>query len=56
VRRPRKRGGVLSGDHFLYFFFHQLQRLPVSTRREGVAISAITGVMLAAQRIMSPLL
>jgi len=37
---------VLAGDHFLYSFFHQLERLPVSPRREGVAISSITRVML----------
>src|SRR6266705_3005669 len=46
VHSTHKRGGVLTGDHFLYSFFHELERLPVSPRREGVAISAITSVML----------
>src|SRR6202008_3348594 len=36
----------LTGDHLLHFFLHELKRLPVSSRSEGIAISSITKVML----------
>jgi hypothetical protein len=45
VRGAHKRGWVLTGDHFLHFSFHELKRLPVSARCQGIAIPAITSIL-----------
>src|SRR3989441_12338561 len=44
--RSHERGGVLTCDHLLDSLSHELERLPIPPRREGVAISTITSVML----------
>src|SRR5205807_10357935 len=41
-----ERVADLSVDHFRYCVFQELESLPVSPSGEGVAISAITGVIL----------
>jgi len=51
------RGGILASDHSLHFLFSPTGTLASILGREGVAISAITSVMLGVQppcRTLSP--
>src|SRR5260370_27482078 len=54
VNSTHERGGVLTADHFLYSFFHPLESLPVSPRREGIPISAITNLILGVPTPLPP--